>query len=138
MFQRCLIYAAGYTSYAKAAPSKDLYRKYVPLLERLFRRRWVFDPKPIEMPTGFQGNVFRSPSGSLLASVVSTEPRLTGRALADNSVCVRVAGVEAVKRVSITLPGAEPVNVAFGREDGALQFGVPGDTCAAVAELHFE
>jgi hypothetical protein len=135
MFQRCLIYGAGYTSYAKAAPSRDLYRLYVPLLEKLFRRRWVFDANPIELPTGFAGNVFRGPAGALLASVVSTQPRLGGRTLGDNSIRVRAAGVERVRRISLTLPGTEPADVAFGREDGALQFALPGDLRAGVAEL---
>jgi hypothetical protein len=67
MFLRCLKYAAGYSSYAPAAASKDLYALYRPLLERLFRRRWVFDPDPLNLPEGFDGGLYRSRGGSLLA-----------------------------------------------------------------------
>ncbi len=137
MFQRCLIYAAGYTSYAEAAPSKDLYRKYVPLLERLFRRRWVFDPKPMETPAGFNGGVFRNPSGNLLVSIVSEEARLSGRALRDNTVCVRTFDIEQVIKVTLQQPGTKISTIPFKKENGAVLFDVPGDVVAAVVELHF-
>ena len=136
MFQRCLLYGAGYTSYAAAMPSRDLYEQYTPLLKRLFRRRWVFDPRPISVPTGFKGNVFRAPGGNLLASVVSEEPRLDGRRIPDNSVIVRVAEAERVRRVTLQQPGGKIVSTSFGRENGAVQFKLPGRAIAAVAELH--
>ena len=136
MFQQCLLYGAGYTSFPWAAPSKDLYRKYVPVLARLFRRRWVFDAQPIGLPVGFQGNVFRGATGSYLASIVSQEPRLAGRGLADNSIYLRCGGIEGATRVTLHCPGETEQSVPFKRENGALQFDVPGNTVAAVAEVH--
>jgi hypothetical protein len=134
MFQRCLLHGAGYASYAKAAPSRDLYRKYAPVLEKLFRRRWVFDPKPIELPIGYEGNVFRGRSGSLLASIVSHEPRLPGRKTPDNSVCIRCSGVEGTTRMLLHSPGEPVRSIPFKVENGALQFDVPGNTVAAIAQ----
>ena len=135
MFQQCLTHAAGYSSYARALPSKDLYDRYVPLLERLFRRRWVFDANPIALPDGFRGGLFRGPAGSLLASIVTAGARLPGRALKECAVCVRAAGVESVRRVTLQHPGGEIREIPFTRENGAVQFDVPADTVAAVAEL---
>ncbi len=135
MFQQCLLYAAGFTSYTKAAASSDLYAMYVPLLQRLFRRRWVFDPKPISFPTGLNGGVFRSSSGSLVASIVGQNPAVAGRTLADRTVCVRTADIDRVQKVTLHSLGAESFDLPFLKEDGAVQFDVPYGTVAAVAEM---
>jgi hypothetical protein len=138
MFQRCLLYAAGFSSYPAALASKDLYARYLPLLRRLFRRRWVFDARPIEVPTGFKAAVFRGASGTLLASIVSEEPRLDGRRLPDHSAIIRTADAAGVRRVTLHQPGGRITPIPFGREDGAIQFKLPGRLMAAVAELHLD
>jgi len=135
MFQQCLLYAAGFTSYTKAAASSDLYAMYVPLLQRLFRRRWVFDPKPISFPTGLSGGIFRSPSGSLVASIVGQNPTVADRTLADRTVCVRTADIDRVQKVTLHSLGAESFDLPFRKEDGAVQFDVPYGTVAAVVEM---
>ncbi len=136
MFQRCLVHAAGYTSFPSAMPSKSLYDRYCPLVQRLFRRKWVFDPEPITFPSGFNGNVFRGASGNLLASVVSEVPRLRGRRLGTHSVAVKTADTEEVKRVTLQQPGGRIVPIPFKKDNGAVLFDVPGGIVAAVAELH--
>jgi len=135
MFQRCLIYGAGFTSYAKAAPSVDLYKKYVPLVEKLYRRRWVFDSNPIELPTGVQGNLFSKPEGGLIAGVAGTMSRLQGRTPPDRSVLVRTKGVEEVKEVVLHQPGEKERKIGFGHEAGAIQFDLPGNMVAGVIEI---
>jgi hypothetical protein len=137
MFQNCLIYAAGYTSYAEAKPSKDLYDKYLPLLERLFRRRWVFEANPMQLPSGFRGNLYRGEKGSLLAGIVSVAPRIGGRKVPDNSVRVSTSDIEEVKNVKIQEAGKRVRRIPFKRESGGVQFSIPGGTVAAVAELEF-
>jgi hypothetical protein len=136
MFQRCLIYGAGYTSYAKAAGSADLYRGYVPLVEKLFRRRWVFDRQPLALPPGFSGNLFRRPDGGLIASMVSTMPRCGGRGLKDCSVRVQTSDAARIRSVALHRLGEDRAQpVAFGREQDAVQFDVPDSSVAAVAEM---
>jgi len=135
MFQRCLMYGAGFTSYAKAAPSRDLYARYIPLLERLYNRRWVFDADPIRLPTGFGGNLFRSPSGSLVAGLAATMPRLGGRSGGSAAVCVKTADVSQVRRVTLRDVEGGVQDLPFGRDSGSLQFDLPAGTQAAVAEL---
>ena len=136
MFQRCLKYAAGFSSYPAAMASKDLYSSYRPLLERLYRRRWVFDPKPFKLPTGFDGGLYRSPSGSLLASIVSDQPRLEGRTLHAHSVLVRTADTAGVSRVTLQQAGGEQQDVPFTIDDDAVQFDIPARSTAALAELY--
>jgi hypothetical protein len=135
MFQKCLHYGAGFTSYPSAMASKALYDAYLPLLQRLFRRRWVFDPEPLGLPGGHQGNVFRSPNGSLLVSVINTRTRLPGRALADRTVCVRTRDIARVERVTLQQPGGPVAEIPFRKENNSIQFDVPAAAVAVVAEL---
>lgn len=136
MLQRCLVHGVGYTSAPQAAASRDLYRLYGPLLDRLARRRWVFDPAPIKLPSGFDGSVFRGPSGNLLASAVNQQSRARGRSLVDGSVMVSTADIANVRKVTLQTPGGRIVTVPFVRENGGVRFDIPGNTVAAVAELH--
>ncbi|MBU4366947.1 MAG: hypothetical protein L6437_10390 [Kiritimatiellae bacterium] len=137
MFQRCLIYAAGFSSYPVAKASKDLYDLYLPLLQRLFGRLWVFDAEPLKLPVGFEGDIFRSKNRSLLVSMVNTEPRLGRRALQDCSVAVKTADIDNVRRVTLQSPGGEVQTVPFKKENNGVVFDIPGPTQAAVAELTF-
>lgn len=137
MFQKCLIYGAGFTSFPAAMPSKDLYDRYTPLLQRLFRRRWVFDPDPLKLPTGIRGGLFRNQNGSLLASIVSVEPRLTGRVLSNSTAYVRTADSKNVKKVTLQQPGEDIAEISFGNDKNGVLFDIPGNTVAALAELHF-
>lgn len=135
MFQSCLVHGAGYTSYSEAAASADLYDMYVPLVEKLFRRKWVFDPKPISFPKMYKGGIFRSRSGSLLASIVGSNTRLPGRPIQDRTVSVSTSDVERVSSITLYQPGGKSVELPFHKENGSVQFDVPCDTVAAVAEL---
>ena len=137
MFHRCLIHAACFASHPAAIPSQDLYNLYLPLLRRLYRRRWVFDPEPLQMPVSFQGNIFRSPRGSLLVSMVNEMARLPGRGLRDQTVCVRTRDIGRVKRLTLQVPGGAIQPIPFHKNNGGVQFDVPCSTVAAVVELEF-
>jgi hypothetical protein len=135
MFQKCLIHAAGFTSFPKAGGSKDLFDLYRPLLQRLFGRRWVFDAEPLRLPEAFDGNAFLGAQGTLLVSLVKNRAGLPGRASHDASVGVRTADCGNVKRVTLQQPGAAPQPIPFGRQNGGIQFDIPAHTVAAGAEL---
>lgn len=137
MFQQCLIHACGFTSYPAARPSKDLFDKYLPLLTRLYPRRWVFDVDPLRLPNAFRGGIYRSPDGSLLASVVGGAPRLSGRKSRDHTIHVQTRDIEQVRRVTLQPVGGSAKAIPFHRENNAIQFDVPRHTVAAVAELRF-
>ena len=137
MFQKCLLYGAGFTSFPAAMPSKDLFDLYLPVLQRLYCRRWVFDLEPLRAPASFQGSVFRGRGGSLLVSVISTMARLPGRGPRDRTLCVRTRGVERAVRVTLQQPGGAVESIPFHRGGDGVQFDVPASTVAAVAELEF-
>ena len=104
MFQQALLYGAGFTSYPRAMPAKELYDVYRPLLQRLYRRRWVFDANPLELPTTFKGNVYRGENGSLLVSLVGGMKRLPGRQTPDTSVRVKTADIGSVRQALLHRP----------------------------------
>lgn len=135
MFRRCLIYGAGFTSYASATGSKDLYDLYLPLLRRMFGRRWVFDANPIQLPTGYAGGLYRKSDGLFVASVVSNMPRYSQRSSQPSTVCLSAAGLEDVQHVRLHVLGSEMQNVSFHREGSAVQVDVPGGAQACVIEL---
>lgn len=136
MFQHALLYGAGFASYPQAMSSKDLYDKYIPILERLYRRRWVFDPDPLRLPSAFKGNLFRSERSTLIASLVSDLERLPGRPAGKATVAVNARGTETVKQITLHAPGEPAQPVGFTQKDGEIQFDVPGDLAAGVVELN--
>ena len=136
MFQNCLFYGAGYTSYPEAyRSSKDIYALYTPLLRLLYRRRWVFESEPVKTPSGFNGNLFVNPAGNLVASIVSSTPRQMPRSVSSETVCINSARAGSVGKVILHEPGQKPRKTPFSVKDKTLQFDIPGRTIAAVAEL---
>ncbi len=137
MFQKALLYGAGFASYPAAMPSKDLYDAYLPVLERLYRRRWVFDPAPLQLPPSFEGQIYRGETGSLLVSLVGAMRRLPGRSLPDVSVQVTTGDIAEVKQAVLHRPGHGAEPLALGRETRGVQFAPPADLVAGVVELQF-
>ena len=137
MFQDTLLYAAGFASYPAATPSKDLYDLYCPLLEKLYRRRWVFDPNPLQVPTGFKGNIYRGETGSLFVSLIRTMTRLPGRAVSDGEFRLATTDIDSAKGCVLHQPGKTPQLLPFTREQGALRFTVPAASSCGLVEVTF-
>jgi len=136
MFQSCLFHGAGFTSYPEVyKSSKDIYDMYVPLLQLLYRRRWVFHSNPIELPPGFKGSLFASPRGTLVAGIASETPRIMGRKFAPETIQVNPGQGKKIRRVVLHQPGQKNRSVKFSAKEDVLEFDIPGSTVAAVAEL---
>ncbi len=135
MFQRCLIYGAGYSSYKQAAESADLYHQYVPLVERLFRRRWVFEADPLHLPTGYEGNVFRLQDDRLAVSMAGTMPRLARSGVKDSSLGLTFAEAATAKEAVLWLPGGEKRKVDFMTGNDGFECKLPADMLAGVLEI---
>ncbi|MCX8082746.1 MAG: hypothetical protein N3D17_05060 [bacterium] len=136
MFQNCLVYGAGFTSSTHVyKTSRDLYNMYIPVLQRLFRRRWVFEENPIILPPGFNGNLFLSERGTFVASIASKIGRNTNRYIPPETVYINSKKVDKTRKVILYRPGEKPESVKFSVKGTTLQFDIPGNTVAGVAEL---
>ncbi|MBU0714131.1 MAG: hypothetical protein KJ964_02085 [Verrucomicrobia bacterium] len=67
MFKYCLLagasYSIGGSSTVPVPPGispdiQKLFDAYIPLVEKLYGRTWLLEPDPLEIPSGFQSNIF--------------------------------------------------------------------------------
>lgn len=135
MFQKALLYGAGFASYPAAYPSKDLFDAYRPVLARLYRRRWIFDSSPLQLPAGLQGQIYRGENGNLLVSLVRNMARLRRAGQQDGSVRIATADCLQVRQAVLHGPAVASRELPFGREKGAIQVGIPSDMVAGLLEL---
>jgi hypothetical protein len=81
MFRHCLLSGGSYSIGASStlpvpnsisAQTQEIFDKCIPLAEKLFGRRWVFDPAPLKLPERYDGNIFYSKENdAVLVSLVS-------------------------------------------------------------------
>ena len=117
-------------------PSKDLFDLYIPLLEKLYRRRWIFDADPIHASTGFRANIFRSERGTVCVPILRTMARITRNEAKEGQIEVRTSDIASIQKVTLTEVGKEPVELAFERnEKGYITFTLDPDFVAGLVEL---
>lgn len=142
--KECLLSGAFYgfnyrgTNYWEAASSK-IYADYLPLQRLLNGRHWVLIPHALLLPNDLEGNVFESPSGNWLVTLVDKTSDWTR----PETMTARV-GV-----VTVTPPdGCQPANAVLhvmGQADQAVSpgtssgnrwhFALPPFCGAAVLEI---
>jgi len=73
MFLNCLVVGASYSVYfpKKTRQINAVYKAYLPLVQQLYGRKWIFDPDPISIPSGMEGNVFAGETGNIIVTLVS-------------------------------------------------------------------
>jgi hypothetical protein len=81
MFRHCLLSGGSYSIGASStlpvpaaidAQTQEIFDKCIPLAEKLFGRKWVFDPVPLKLPERYDGNIFYSKENdAVLVSLVS-------------------------------------------------------------------
>ncbi|MBN1445182.1 MAG: hypothetical protein JW957_03640 [Candidatus Omnitrophica bacterium] len=136
MFQSCIFYGAGFTSNPEVyKSSKDIFDMYMPVLQLLYRRRWVFENNPIEVPYGYKGSLFSSSRGTLVAGIVSETVRTMPPPFRSETVHINAKAAKKTHRVVLHEPGQKPRDIKFSCKEEGLEFDVPGATVAAVAEL---
>jgi len=96
----------------------DLYKKYLPLIQQLKGRRWVFSPCPLTLPEGMEGDIFLLPDGNYAVTMVSGR-RSVLEACPDNAdgyapVKVRLPGVtvKGIRLVTVDRPEGIPLDVS--------------------------
>ena len=101
MFQFCLIYACGYTATSWSPDYKDLYDAYIPLVDMLADRRWIFDPNPLTLPVGFEGNIYRGREGDILVTLVKNQASVIPGKAEDLVITVRTSDINTIKHVAL-------------------------------------
>ncbi len=135
MFQKALLYGAGFASYPEAMSSRDLFEKYRPLLEKLYRRRWVFDPDPLGFPIGFQGNIFRSERNTFCISLIKNMSRLPGRKSEPVRIRVTLPGEVKIRSCILYQPERDAEVLAPVRADRSFFLSIPSSLTAGVIEI---
>ena len=137
MLQYCLLYACGMSCHAELKPFASLFRAYRPLIEKLSRRRWVFDADPFQLPDGFKGGLYRSEKGNLMLTLMGQVGRMGGRKCPGFDAVVRTSDIDEVRRVTVHRPGKKAEPIGFSRENDGVHLKLPGRSEAALVELHF-
>jgi hypothetical protein len=82
-----------------------LHRSYMPLFELFRGKIWVLEPRPVELPPGLQGNLYRLPGGDLLAAVIDPSQSTYRPAFrTEVQVRLRCRGIAPVKAVYALSP----------------------------------
>ena len=132
MFQHCLIYAAGHTASGWANEYQDLYDAYLPLIEMLAERGWVFDPDPLTLPTGYEGNIYRGKEGDILVTLVKTQSSAIPGKEETIVVTVRTKDIDFVKDAEWRNAGdkkAKPVKCEIQNHEVTIS--IPADLVIA-------
>ncbi len=145
--KECLLSGAFYsfnyrgTNYWEGTSSK-IFADYLPLQRLLNGRRWVLTPHALLVPDDLDGNVFESPSGNWLVTLVDkasdwTRPeKMTAR-----GGVVTVTAPDGRKPVNAVLHvmGQADQSVSPGASDGSRwRFALPPFCGAAVLEIFWE
>jgi hypothetical protein len=86
MFRHCLLCGGSYSIGASSklpepepieGKAQEVFARCIPLVEKLFNRKWVFAATPLKIPAQFDGNIFYTDNGDgLLITLVSKYSRL--------------------------------------------------------------
>jgi hypothetical protein len=132
-----LVFACGYTAGGNAEHHQDVYDAYVPLINKLARRTWIFDPDPLTLPAGWEGGIFRGEDGNILVPMViyaDEKGECAPRPI--EPVTVRTADVRRVREARLWLPGAAvPEPAAWQRSDSDGEITIGPMSTPAVAAL---
>lgn len=127
MFRYCLIYGAGHTASGWASDYQDIYDAYLPLIDMLKERCWIFDPDPLTLPTGYEGNIFRSKEGYLLVTIVKNQQSVIPEKEDEVLVSVRTVDIDTVKNAEWRNAGmetAEPVELKIKNHEATIRIPV--------------
>ncbi|MBW1696420.1 MAG: hypothetical protein JRK26_06450 [Deltaproteobacteria bacterium] len=146
LLQRCLLYGAIPSAPPSARePQADrprseedgkLWRPYLPLYETLRGRRLCFEPDPLDVPTGFRGEIFTLPDGGYAVVLINESMSVLDPAnSAGPTVTLRLAKRISDVRVITPLDHKGRKIKPLYTENGRLQLTVPDFRGAAVIFL---
>lgn len=144
MFKKCLIYGAMYTSSWKTQKSAiGVYKRYLPLMNKLIGRRWVFYPHAIRIFNGYegdigiyQGNIFITPKGSHIVTLVRNLHLSELANMRQHEILLNIPAKFKISRVVLTeADRSGPVKVPFRRSGSEVTFKIPKKLVAGVFEV---
>lgn len=138
MLQDCVLYACSPSNHPNYQPFTYLYRAYRPLIEKLNRRRWVFDPDPFQLPEALKGGIYRGENGNLMLTLKSQTSVTATRRNPTLDAVVRTRDIGRVKRMTLYLPGRRPSALKHKLEKDGAHFGLPAGIGAGLVELHLK
>lgn len=138
MLQQCVLYACSPTNHHDSHPFSHLFSAYMPMIEKLNRRNWVFDPAPFRVPEGFKGGIFRGENGNLLFTMQSQAGLTASRKFPTFDVQVRTKDIAGVSQMTLHLPGEPPADLPFTQDNHGAQFSLPRNACSALVEMHLQ
>ena len=50
---------------------RKVFETYIPLVEKLYGRKWLLEPNPLNLPYGCAGNIFKGEKGDIIITLVS-------------------------------------------------------------------
>jgi len=140
MFQKCLLAGGSSYSVPRGNLSKGvetLFNLYKPLLKCLVGRTWVFEPNPLEMPFGVQGNIFKGRDKNYYVTIVSGGQRLQDKGKLARALTFKVSikAVRKLKSVTCQGPGTKWQRASFKVSDGIAEITLPKHEVASVVKL---
>jgi hypothetical protein len=115
---------------------REIDARYGPLFELLGDREWVLSPRPLELPDGMDGNIFRSPTGDYVVTVVDFAKSMVAGdpVTTDLQVTIRVDDADEIRRCRVVSgDGLGESELPFRRDGNRLHTTLPQHlTCSAV------
>jgi hypothetical protein len=109
-------------------PAEELrdFDHYEPLFDQIREREWVLTPNAVEVPKGFEANIFRQPNGNYVVPVVTSwGGESTGTSL-DLPVTVRVHDAGAIQCVYLLTANQQGwFRVPWKRQGNDLRIEIP-------------
>lgn len=109
-------------------PAGDLrdFERYEPLFDQIREREWVLTPNAVEVPKGFEANIFQQPNGNYVVPVVTSwGGESTGTSL-DLPVAVRVHDASAIQCVYLLTASQQGwFRAPWKRQGNDLQIEIP-------------
>ena len=101
--------------------SLELLRRYLPLWETIRKRRWVFDANPLQLPDGYEGNIFLLPDGQYAVTMTSMkrsafDPPSHGTC----QVKIKLPNASAFHTVQVLSADTGQLNAGWDSRDGTV------------------
>ena len=139
MFQQCLLAGASYSVFPYPSEEiKKVLNAYIPLVKRLYGRRWLLEPSPIKLLEGCNGNIFRGETRDIIVTFVSERRSILDEKGVEKNlkIYVQFKDVSEIKRAySLGTHYQGERRVKIKRQGKGLELTVPEHSAATLINL---